>query len=149
MKPNTDIPERGETPAARPLTVGELVEHVFSGNHGFVRSVEPDGTYTVEFSGPLVNAGYYRSELQPIAARHWVVTLDIDLGGQFKTTKHLVCATTEAEAEELAIRAESHHRTDDTPADDFDQYEDGSFLYAVESIVPVAPGHVSILKSYL
>jgi hypothetical protein len=46
-----------------------LVEHVFSGNHGFVRSVEPDGTYTVEFSGPLVNAGYHREELKPVAAR--------------------------------------------------------------------------------
>jgi hypothetical protein len=83
------------------------------------------------------------------AARHWVVTLDIDFGGQFKTTKHLVCATTEAEAEELAIRAESHDREDNTPADDFDQYEDGSFLYAVDSIMPVAPEHVAILKRYL
>ena len=83
------------------------------------------------------------------AARHYVVTLDIDFGGQFKTTKHLVCATTEAEAEELAIRAESHHRKDDTPADDFDQYEDGSFLYAVESVTPVALKHVAILKLYL
>jgi hypothetical protein len=83
------------------------------------------------------------------AARHWVVTLDLDLGGQFKTTKHMVCAFSEAAAEELAIRAESHDREDNTPPDDFDQYEDGSFLYAVESIVPVAPEHVAILKRYL
>ena len=69
MKPNTDSPAHGEPSAARPLTVGELVEHVFSGNHGFVRSVEPDGTYTVEFSGPLVNAGYHREELKPDLAR--------------------------------------------------------------------------------
>jgi hypothetical protein len=149
MKPNTDRTSPEDTTAARPLTVGELVEHTYSRNHGFVRSVEPDGTYTVEFSGPLVNAGYHRDELQPTAARHYVVTLDLDLGTHLRTAKHLVCATSEAEAEELAIRAESCTRKDDTPPDEDDRYEDGSFLYAVESITPVAPEHVAILKRYL
>ena len=80
---------------------------------------------------------------------HYLVTLDLDLGNHMRTAKHLVAASTEAEAEELAIRAESCTRKDDTPADEDDWYEDGSFLYAVDSVTPVAPEHVAILKRYL
>lgn len=83
------------------------------------------------------------------SARHYVVTLDLDLGGHLKTAKHLVCAFSEAAAEELAIRAESHDREDNTPPDEDDRYEDGLFLYAVDSVTPVAPEHVAILKLYL